>query len=454
MVSRFLKGVLVAQPTEKLVLTPRQWAITLLIASVQFVNILDFVIVMPLGPMFAKALGISESHLGTVNGSYTAAAAVTGLLGSLFLDRFDRRKALGVALVGLVTGTLAGGFATDLNSLLLARVVAGCFGGPATSLSFSIISDAIPAQVRGRAMGTVMGAFSVASVFGVPLGLSLAERFGWQAPFFAVSAIGLLVTFFSIAALPPMRAHLDNPVPKASLWSLVFYSPPPLGALVDAEVERKKEEQVLLVRLSYTMTAVVMMAGFVVIPNIAPYLRLNLGMPQAALKYAYGFGGVASFFATQLGGRLVDRFGSFRVGTVGAGLVIATVFTVFYLPWTWAPTWAIYLLFVAFMTANGLRNVSYNTLASKVPSPEVRARFQSLQSSVQHGGSATAAWVSAQLLSTAPHAFDDAGREPRILVGMNHVAGLSMTLSLVIPVMLYVVERHVKARAQRSQAVN
>ncbi len=111
---------------------PSELSTILLIAAVQFVNILDFVIVMPLGPDFAKALGIPVSHLGWVGGSYTAAAAVSGLLGSFFLDRFDRRKALGVAMLGLVAGTLAGGFAVDFKTLMLARIVAGAFGGPAT----------------------------------------------------------------------------------------------------------------------------------------------------------------------------------------------------------------------------------------------------------------------------------------------------------------------------------
>jgi predicted MFS family arabinose efflux permease len=439
---RILYG-LALTTTEKLELTPRQWAITLLIAAVQFVNILDFVIVMPMGPLFAKALGIAESHLGYVNGSYTAAAGVTGLLGALFLDRFDRRKALGLALFGLVLGTLAGGFATDLPTLLLARVVAGAFGGPATSLSFSIIADTIPVKVRGRAMGAVMGAFSVASVFGVPLGLFLAETYGWQAPFFAVATVGALVALFSIKALPPMRGHLEHARPPVSLFALVLHPRP----LPDKVEEARLREAVTLVRLSYLMTAVVMMAGFVIIPTIAPYLRVNLGLPQSSLKWAYGFGGVASFFSTQLGGRLVDRFGSFRVGTAGALLVIGVVFTMFYLPWTSAPAWVVYLCFIAFMMANGLRNVSYNTLTSKVPAADVRARFQSLQSSVQHFSSALAAWGSAQLLTTVAHAWpDDPTREPRLLVGMNHVALVSMGLSLAIPGLLFAVERRVKAR--------
>src|SRR5699024_5894872 len=63
-------------------------AVVLLVAMVQFVNILDFMMVMPMGPDFAAALGIPLSRLGLIGGSYTFAAMVSGLAGSLFLDRF------------------------------------------------------------------------------------------------------------------------------------------------------------------------------------------------------------------------------------------------------------------------------------------------------------------------------------------------------------------------------
>ncbi|HEX9102334.1 MAG TPA: MFS transporter, partial [Polyangia bacterium] len=99
--------------------------VVFLVGAVQFINVLDFTMVMPLGPDFARALHIPMSELGKVVAGYGQAAAVSGFLGSFILDRFDRRKALAVAMLGLVCGTLAGGLARDLPSLTLARVIAG-----------------------------------------------------------------------------------------------------------------------------------------------------------------------------------------------------------------------------------------------------------------------------------------------------------------------------------------
>ena len=92
--------------------------------------------------------------------------------------------------------------------MLLSRVLAGTFGGPATSVAMSILTDAVPPERRGRAIGKVMGAFAVAAVVGVPVGLELARLGGWQLPFFVISSLGVVVAFGVAAVMPPMRGHL------------------------------------------------------------------------------------------------------------------------------------------------------------------------------------------------------------------------------------------------------
>jgi len=382
-----------------------------LVGAIQFVNILDFMIVMPLGPDFARELAIPNAHLGFIGGAYTAAAAVSGLVGSFFLDRFDRRKAVALAMLGLAIGTLAGAFATGLATLLAARVVAGLFGGPATSLSLAIVADVVPPERRGKAFGAVMGAFAAASVLGVPAGLELARQGGWRLPFIAVASLGVLLTAGAFWWLPPLTLHLAARHPKTSLRSLL----------------RRPA-----VKLSYLMTAVVMAAGFILIPNLSAFLQFNLHYPRARLGLLYLVGGAVSFFALRVIGRLVDRFGSFPVGTVGSTALLV-------LSWTWfiaTPPWLpVMPIFVAFMLSMSLRNVPYNTLTSKVPSPAERARFMSIQSAVQHLASAVGAFLSARMLSELP---DGA------LAGVPRTAMVSIVLTVLVPPMMYLVERQVR----------
>jgi predicted MFS family arabinose efflux permease len=404
-------------------ISPTQWGIISLIAAVQFVNILDFVMVMPLGPDLAKALLIDEAHLSYVNGAYTMAAAVAGLAGSFFLDRFDRKKALLVALLGLAFGTLAGSFALGLKSLMFARALAGVFGGPATSLSISIISDVVAPKFRGRAMGAVMGAFSLAAIVGVPMGLWLAEKFAWQAPFVAVASLGLALVvgiFFMLPNFAPLRSNQPH-----------------------STLQQMRELLVTpLVRRSYLTTALVMLAGFILIPNIAAHVQLNWGFPREKLKFAYLFGGLASLISTSIGGYVVDKFGSFRVSSVATCLVLPVMFFFFYLPPNGANVHWVYVAFILFMMANGLRNVSYQTLTTKVPDPALRARFQSLQSAVQHTASAGAAFLGAPFLSTQLNAKGEA----IALHGIDSLAFIAMGLSACIPLMVLMVQRGILAR--------
>lgn len=391
-----------------------------LVSAVQFVNILDFMMVMPLGPDFAKGLGVDVSQLGMIGGSYTAAAAVSGLVSSRFLDRFDRRPALALAMLGLVFGTALGGFATGLHSLMLARVVAGLFGGPATSLALSIVADVIPPARRGRALGLVMAAFSVASVVGVPAGLELARIGGWRLPFFAVAALGLVVAAGAIFLMPPLRLHLQSESHHAHTRLVVFLRQP-------------------MVLLSLSATGSVMLASFSVIPNVSTYLQRNLGYPRDQLGLLYLVGGSVSFLCMQLIGRVVDRLGAAFMAAVGTLLFVSDLGATFVAQLHMLPVMGI---FVVLMTSMAFRGVSLNTVSSRVPLPHERARFMSLQSAVQHMASATGAVISSQLLHELPD---------HKLAGMSRVATLSIALGLLLPVLLHLCERRVVARERAEQ---
>jgi predicted MFS family arabinose efflux permease len=384
----------------------------LLLGAIQFVNVLDFMMVMPLGPDLAGDLGIPNSLLGLLGGSYTAAAAVSGLVTSAFLDRFDRKKAMLVALAGLVVGTAAGGFAQGLTSMLAARVVAGAFGGPATSLTLSIIADVIPVERRGRAMGAVMSAFSVASVFGVWAGLELARVGGWPLPFFAVALAAAIVAGFAYATMPSLTGHL--------------------GARTSGGFRELLGRPEVWASLGGSFVA--MMGNFAIIPNLSAYWQFNLGYPRERLGLLYMVGGAITFVTMRLSGVLVDRIGPTRVALGGTLLFALVLVFGFIQPLPWLPVMVVFVTFMAFGT---FRIIPMQTLSSRVPRPHERARFMSAQSAVQHTASAAGAMLASGMLSELP-----GGK----LVGMNHVAWLTLGLAVLLPVLLYLVERRVQPK--------
>ncbi len=408
----------------------RERLIVFLVGAVQFVNILDFMMVMPLGPDFAASLGIPLASLGLIGGSYTAAAAVAALVAARFLDRYDRRSALAVAIGGLVLGTAGGAFARGLPSLVAARAVAGAFGGPATAIALSIIADVIPPERRGKAMGAVMGAFSAASVLGVPMGLELARRAGWRTPFVAVAALGVVVGVLALRAMPSLRGHMRNPSPTSPRFAGRGLEELEAGRGIGGLLRDRT------VRLGLCANASVMMAAFLVIPNIAAHLQQNLGYPRSHLGMLYLIGGAASFFVMRIAGRAIDRVGAAAVSVVGTIGIIIVLYLGYIAPGQLGGT-AVLLLFVGFMLSMSVRNVAMVSLTSRVPRADQRAGYMSLQSTAQHVASATGAFVSSRLLHDTP-----AGR----LDGIDTVSMLAVGLALLLPPLLAALGRRVRTR--------
>lgn len=390
--------------------------LVLLVSAVQFVNVLDFVMVLPLGPDFVHALGMSPNALGLLGGSYTAAAAASGLISATFLDRFDRRSALIAALAGLVLATAAGGLAFDFYSLLASRVAAGAMGGPATALCLAIIADTVPVERRGRAMGTFMSSFSVASVLGIPAGLELARVASWRLPFFAVAALGLLAVPLAYRSLPPQRAHLAQNETRNDAPLTAMLRPPVL--------------------LSLCAVGASMMGTFLLVPNISSFVQFNLGFPREKIGLLYLCGGAVSFLTVRVAGLLTDRLGPLPTAT-GA---VVTFMLIIYLGFV-APSSAIPVvpLYAAFMVVSTFRFVPMQALASRVPDLRERARFMSLQSTVQHGGSALGAMLSSIMLGVDSHGA---------LTNMPAVGWLAIGLTATMPFLLYALQLRVGAPAR------
>ena len=188
----------------------REMVLLLVLASVQFTSIVDFMVVMPLGPKLMDELGISPAQFGWIVSSYTVAAGFAGLLASSIMDRYGRKSAFLTLYSGFLIGTLFCGLSVGYSTLLASRVFTGAFGGILGGLSLAIVGDVFPEARRGRATGVLMSAFAVASVVGVPVGLWLGMTYDWHVPFLILVGLGLPVLFVALRVLPPLRDHLHQ----------------------------------------------------------------------------------------------------------------------------------------------------------------------------------------------------------------------------------------------------
>ncbi len=349
----------------------RERWVLLTLAGVQFTHILDFMIMMPLGPQFTQLLGISNAQFGFLVSAYTLSAGASGLMAAMYVDQFDRKRLLLVMYTLFGLATLACGLAPTYAWLMLARVAAGVFGGVLSALSQTIVADLVPFERRGRAMGVVMTSFSVSTVAGVPLGLFLAAHWSWHLPFFAIAALVLVLIVVARQTLPVIDAHLHHPH-RTSAWV-------GLGRVL-ADANHLK---------AFALSGLMMFAGFTVIPYITIYLQSNAGMRPDQIPWIYLAGGAATLVSARYFGHMTDRLGkaqTFRrlAAVVCAPLLLTTLSA-------GLPVWALVIISTCLFMAMSGRMIPGMALISSASVPHLRGTFMTLNASVQSAAMGLAA---------------------------------------------------------------
>ena len=366
--------------TSPRILSPkREFWLLVTLAGIQFTHILDFMIMMPLGPQFTQIFAITDAQFGLLVSAYTLAAGASGLLAATYLDKFDRKKLLLALYVMFGLATLACGLAPTYYSLMVARVFAGIFGGVLSALSQTIVADVIPFERRGRAMGIVMTSFSLSTVAGVPLGLFLAAHFSWHAPFFGIAALVGLLAAGAFVTLPPLSDHLKK-TNRPSAWSSIKQ------VLVDANHLK-----------AFAFSGLLMFAGFTVIPFITIYLQANVGWRTDQVPYVYLCGGVVTLFIARLIGVMTDKKGKVVMFRLMAVLVIVPM-VASTLTEGW-PMWAVLLISTAFFACMSGRMIPGMAIITSAANPQLRGTFMALNSAVQSAAMGVAAFIGGLIIS-------------------------------------------------------
>jgi predicted MFS family arabinose efflux permease len=368
------------QPSSRPKMTRAEWAVILLLAAVNFTHITDFVIIMPLSEQLMRELSITTNQFGHVVSAYGIAAFVAVMLAALVIDRFDRRTVLLTSYAGFAVSTLFCGLVDTYEWLLISRGLAGACGGIAASAIMAIIGDVFHDSRRGTAIGMITSAFAVASIVGLPLGLTLADTYGRGSPFIAIAVVSIPVWLFAFFKLPSLADHkgrgFGNPV-------------------VELFAAARHPEHWPSFAFMFTLV----MGTFIIIPFLAPYLELNCGQSKRNIAIMYAVAGGATLISMNVIGMLTDRVGKRPVFLVLASASIVMTLIVTNLP---VVTLLVTILSaVGFMVAASGRVVPAQAMMLATAVPAMRGRFSSLNTAMQHLATGVAPLISGAVVTRA-----------------------------------------------------
>lgn len=377
--------------------------IPLILAALQFLHIVDFMLIMPLGDQIMKVFDINPAHFSAIVGSYGYAAAISSFFGAFILDRFDRKNSIIFITIGFIVGTFLCGYAQDYYHLLIARIITGTFGGMVNAIVFTIVGDLYDIKKRSEIMGIIAAAFSVASAMGVPIGLTISDYYEWNTPFISLGYSAIPILVLLIIILPKMTSHLIVGEKRKGPIEII------------GDLFRKPNQQKALLFI-----LMLVISQFVIIPFFTPFLIRNVGLSQDDIKFVYLAGGIATMFTGPYVGRLASKCGREKVFFRMAFLSLVPILLITQL-WEIHIGYVLVISVLFFVFISG-RMIPANALMTSVVEPKNRGSFMSLHSSMVQLGIGVSTLIAGQIIS----------EDGSMLTGFDKIGYLSLVLTIIV----------------------
>ena len=399
---------------QKSIFTKYEIFIIAILSILQFTIILDFMVLNPLGAQLLTELNIKPAQFGLVVSAYAFSAGISGFLAAGFADKFDRKKLLLFFYTGFILGTAFCAMATNYQYLLFARIFTGVFGGVIGSVTFAIITDLFKMEVRGRGMGFVQTAFAASQVLGLPIGLLLANSFGWHAPFWMIAIFGVFLGFIIMAYMKPIDEHLKIQTENNAFKHLI-----------------KTISQVSYLR-AFLATSLLATGGFMLMPFGSTFGINNLGLTMEQLPTLYLATGISSILVGPFIGKMSDKIGKFTMFLIGS--IISMLMIAVYTNLGVTPLWIITIINVLIFIGINARMISSGALMSAIPTPQDRGAFMSINSSAAQVAGGIASYAAGAIVVQNKTGY------------LEHYDTLGYTvigLMLIVIFMIYNINRHV-----------
>lgn len=173
--------------------------------GVAFVDMLGFMLILPLLPFYAERMNATPFVVGAIISAFSVAQLISAPIWGRVSDRYGRRPALLIGLASSGVGFLIFGFANSVAMLFLCRLVQGA-GGGTTGVAQAYVSDTVTPADRAKALGWLSAGASAGVMIGPVVG-SLVIHLGHAAPGFVAAGLCLINVITAWKWLPESQSQ-------------------------------------------------------------------------------------------------------------------------------------------------------------------------------------------------------------------------------------------------------
>ena len=302
-------------------------------------------------PGLMTTFGASFADVQWIVLAYLLAITITVIAVGRLGDLVGRRRLLLVGIIVFVVASILCGIAPALGMLVAARAVQGVGAAGMMALTMAVVSETVPKERTGSAIGLLGTMSAVGTALGPTLGGLLISGFGWRGIFLINVPLGIAALLLALRFLPSDRQgvgqrnfRFDTAGTLLLALSLAAYALAmtqgrghfdasngillglaAVGVLVFLRIEAKAASPLIrpeiladrALRSSLvmsTLVSTVIMATLVVGPF---YLSRGLGLATAATGLVLSVGPLVAALTAFPAGRLADRLGASRMTLIG-----------------------------------------------------------------------------------------------------------------------------------------
>ena len=259
-------------------------------------------------PTIAEEFGVSLSAAGQLITLFALIYAIAGPVLLVATSRFERKKVYLISLFIFFLGNIMTFFSPDFTWMVIARIITAASTALIVVLSLTIAAKIVEPPYRAKAIGLIFMGISSSLVLGVPLGILIADAFGWRVIFLAIAAL-------SVGSMI-LIALFIQPIPGGT--------PVPLKQQVKAVASAK-------IGTAHLATMFMLAGHYTVYAYFTPFLETTMQLNPFWVSLCYLIFGIAAVSGGAIGGTMSDAIGSKKSIVI---VISAFAAALFLLPFT------------------------------------------------------------------------------------------------------------------------